>query len=194
MSCLVCLCPQVEIMSLILKVWKGARRCSSDSLYFLFPFIFNVSYFFKESSWSGKLHSPKNRMPCACWKDRNWVVGFFLAVRKISSVAQSCPTLWDPHGLQHTRLPCPSSTPGACSDSCPLSRWQHPTISSSIIPFSCLQSFPASGSFPVSQFLGNGQGQKKNQTNQTLELDIMNCGHNINHWGQSHLLTGTVCE
>ena len=57
--------------------------------------------------------------------------------------------LW-PHGLQHARLPCPSPFPRACSDSCPLSQWCHPTISSSVIPFSsCLQSFPASGSFPV---------------------------------------------
>ena len=56
-------------------------------------------------------------------------------------------------GLQHARLPCPSPTPGACSNSCPLSRWCHPTISSSVIPFSsCLQSFPASGSFQMSQF------------------------------------------
>ena len=50
-----------------------------------------------------------------------------------------------PHGLWHARLPCPSPSPGACSNSCPLSRWCHPTVSSSIIPFSsCLQSFPAS--------------------------------------------------
>ena len=57
-----------------------------------------------------------------------------------------------PHGLLHARLPCPSPTPGACSNSCPLSRWCHPTISSSVIPFSsCLQSFPASGSFQMSQ-------------------------------------------
>ena len=61
-------------------------------------------------------------------------------------------SLW-PHGLQHTRLPWPSSTPRACSNSCPLSRWCHSTISSSVIPFSsCLQSFPATGSFPMSQF------------------------------------------
>ena len=53
-----------------------------------------------------------------------------------------------PHGLQHARLPCPSPTPGACSNSCPSSRWCHPTISSSVISFSfCLQSVPASGSF-----------------------------------------------
>ena len=70
------------------------------------------------------------------------------------SVMQSCPTLCNPNWLQHARLPCPSPTPGAYSNSCPLS-WQcHPTISSSVIPFSsCLQSFPASGSFPTSSSL-----------------------------------------
>ena len=64
---------------------------------------------------------------------------------------------WQPHGLQHARLPCPSPTPGACSNSCPLSQWCHPTISSSIIPFSsCLHSFPELGSFPMSQFFASG--------------------------------------
>ena len=67
--------------------------------------------------------------------------------------------LW-PHGLQHTRLPCPSPTHGACSNSRPLIRWCHPTISSSVVPFSfCFQSFPASGSFPMSQFF-TSSGQK----------------------------------
>ena len=62
-----------------------------------------------------------------------------------------------PHGLQHARLPCPSPTPRACSNSCPSSQWCHPTISSSVVPFSsCLQSFPASGSFPMSQFFASG--------------------------------------
>ena len=67
-------------------------------------------------------------------------------------------SLW-PQGLQHAKLPCPSPTPRACSNSCPLSRWCHPTISSSIVPFSsCLQSFPASGSFQMSQlFASAGQ-------------------------------------
>ena len=65
-------------------------------------------------------------------------------------------SLW-PHGLQHTRLPCPSPPPRACSNSCPSSWWCHPTISSSVASFfSCLQSFPASGSFPVSQFFTSG--------------------------------------
>ena len=62
-----------------------------------------------------------------------------------------------PHGLQHSRLPRPSPTPGAFSNSCLSSQWCHPTISSSVIPFSsCLQSFPASGSFPRSQFFASG--------------------------------------
>ena len=62
-----------------------------------------------------------------------------------------------PHGLQHARLPCPSPTPQACSNSCPSCRWCHPTISFPVTPFSsCLQSFPASRSFPVSQFFTSG--------------------------------------
>ena len=68
-------------------------------------------------------------------------------------------SLW-PHGLQHARLPCTSPTPGACSNSCPSSWWCHPAISSSGVPFSsCLPSFPASGSFPVSQLFAAG-GQR----------------------------------
>ena len=62
-----------------------------------------------------------------------------------------------PHGLQHARPPSPSPTPGVYSKSSPLSRWCHPTISSSVVPFSsCLQSFPASGSFPTRQFFASG--------------------------------------
>ena len=60
-------------------------------------------------------------------------------------------SLW-PHGLQHARRPCPSTTLGVYSNSCLLSRWCHPTTSSSVVPFSCLQSLPASGSFQMSQF------------------------------------------
>ena len=62
-----------------------------------------------------------------------------------------------PHGVQHTRLPCPSLSPGAYSNSCPLSRWCHPAVSSSVVPFSsCLQSFPSSGSFLMSQLFATG--------------------------------------
>jgi len=71
---------------------------------------------------------------------------------QFSSVAQLClDSLW-PHGLQHTRPPCSSPTPGVHSNSCPSSRWCHPAYSSSVVPFSsCLESLPASGSFPMSQ-------------------------------------------
>ena len=72
----------------------------------------------------------------------------------------SCSVMFDPlwpHGLQNARLPCPSPTPGAYSNSCPLSRWCYQTISSSLVPFSFhLQSFPASGSLPMSQFFTLG--------------------------------------
>ena len=61
-----------------------------------------------------------------------------------------------PHGMQHTRLPCPSPSPRASSNSCPWSQWRHSTILPSVIPFFCLQSFPASGSFPMSQFFASG--------------------------------------
>ena len=62
-----------------------------------------------------------------------------------------------PHGLQHARVPCSSPIPEAYSNSCPSSQWCHPTISSSVVPFSYfLQSFPGSGSFPVSQFIASG--------------------------------------
>ena len=65
-------------------------------------------------------------------------------------------SLW-PHGLQHASLPCPSLTPRVCSNSCPLSQWCHPTILSSVVPFSsCLQSFPTSGSFPMSRLFASG--------------------------------------
>ena len=79
---------------------------------------------------------------------------FFHTARFSRSVVSDI--LWH-HGLQHTRLPCSSLTPEACSDAYPSTEWCHPTVSSSVIPFSsCLQSFPASGSFQMSQFFPSG--------------------------------------
>ena len=76
------------------------------------------------------------------------------------SLLFSCSVMFDsmwPHRLQHARLPCPSLSSRVCSDLCLLSRWCHPTISSSVNPFSsCPQSFPASGSFPASQLFASG--------------------------------------
>ena len=75
-----------------------------------------------------------------------------------SSVAQSCPALCDPMRCSNARPPCPSPIPGAYPNSFRLSRWCHPTISSSVIPFSsCPQSFPASGSFHISQLFASGR-------------------------------------
>ena len=80
----------------------------------------------------------------------------------------------NPHGLQQARLPCPSTTPGVYSDSCPLSRWWHRTISPSVVPFSSwLQSFPASGSFQISQlFTSGGQSIGVSASTSVLPMNI----------------------
>ena len=87
----------------------------------------------------------------------NWMIKPY---DNLSSVQFSCSVVSDSlrpmDCMQHAGLPCPSPTPRVYSNSCPLSRWYHPTISSSVIPSSCLQSFPASGSFPMSQFFASG--------------------------------------
>jgi len=93
-------------------------------------------------------------------------------------------SLW-PHGLQHARPPCPSPTPGACSNSCPFSQWRHPTISSSVVPFSRLQSFPASGSSLVSQFFASG-GQSTGVSASASVLPV-----NIQDWSPLRL-TGLI--
>ena len=129
------------------------------------------------ASSSGSVFSPQAMFPCSL---RSWgtaspgsrflLPGFTCQVRKGVCVWENPPCTrctciivpmfshsvvsdsLQPHGLQHARLPCPSLSPGACSNSCPLSWWCHPTILSSVIPFSSrLQSFPASGSFQMSQ-------------------------------------------
>ena len=88
----------------------------------------------------------------------HWIVALISHANSLvqfihSVVSDSLP----PHGLQHTRPPCPSPTPGACPNSCPSSRWCHPTISSSVVPFSShLQSFPELGLFQMSQFFTSG--------------------------------------
>ena len=82
-----------------------------------------------------------------------------------------------PHGLQHSRLPCPSLSPRVCSNSCPLSQWCHPTVSSSVVPFSsCLQSSPDLGSFQMSQLFAS-VGQSIGVSASTSVLPM-----NIQHW------------
>ena len=110
------------------------------------------------------------------------ILGFI----QLNSVAQSCPTLCDPHGLQHARLSCPSSTPRARSDLCPSRWWCHPAISSSVVPFfSCCQSFPTSGSFPMSQlFMSGGQTIVISRITWHIFLKLF-CDGKTDMWGAS---------
>ena len=114
---------------------------------------------------------------------------FFISM-VFSSVQFSCSvvsnTLW-PHGPHHTRPPCPSPTPGVYSNSCPLSQWCHPIISSSVIPFSYLfQSFPASGSFQMSQFFASdGQSIGVSATASVLPM-------NTQYWSPLEGLVGSL--
>ena len=121
------------------KFWFLSRIDKKGSLWeFCIWFWWDQMYWSKLSVFSVYLTScPQNRV-------------------QFSSLDQSCPDCLWPHRQQHARLPCPSPTPWACSNSCSSSRWCHPTISSSVIPFSYLQSLPASGSFQMSQFFALG--------------------------------------
>ena len=110
-----------------------------------------------------------SRLPCAMQN------GLIQSVQPLSL----SDSLWS-QGLQHARLPCPSATPGARSNSCPSNWWWHPTISSSVIPFSsCLQSFPASGSFLMGQLFTTG-GQSIGVSASTSVLPM-----NIQGWSPS---------
>ena len=102
-----------------------------------------------------------------------------LSLLHIQSVQFSCSvvsnSLW-PHELQHARPPCPSTTPGVYSNSCPLSQWHHPIISYSVVPFSsCLQSLPGAGSSPISQFFtSGGQSIGVSASTSVLPMTIQN--------------------
>ena len=100
-----------------------------------------------------------------------WVIIMFLQFSH-SVVSDSLRS----HGPQHARPPCPSPTPGIYSNSCPLSRWCHPTMSSSVVHFSfCLQSFPASGSFQMNQFfVSGGQSIRVSASASVLPMNIQN--------------------
>ena len=96
---------------------------------------------------------------CFWCKKNNKQFFYYWSIIALGSARFSCSVVSDSlqsHGLQHARLSCPPPTPGAYSNSCPSCRWCHPTISFSVVPFSCLQSFPASRSFSTSQFFASG--------------------------------------
>ena len=115
----------------------------------------NIAVRFFTVKLPGKIEGKRRRG----WQRMRWLDSITNSVQ-LSSVQFSYSVMFDslwPHGLQHTRFPFPSPTPGVYSNSCPLSWWCHPAISSSVIPFSfCLQSFPASGSFQMSQLFTSG--------------------------------------
>ena len=113
------------------------------------------------------------------WKKRPNIHWTFFLYRDICSVQFSCSVMsvsLRPHGLQHARLPCPSTTPGAYSNSCPSSRWCHSTILSSIISSSCFQFFPALRSFTMRQFF-TSDGQSFDVSASALVLPM-----NIQGW------------
>jgi len=141
------------------KERKEGIQESSDFLKFTYiAFVldpifqtFNYSHYFSLALTS--LFTSKPRVDRVLDQCQVWYIIFLTNVQFSCSVMSN--SLW-PHGLQHTRPPCPSPTPGVYSNSCPSRWWCHPTISSSVIPFSsCPQSFPASGSFPMSQFFAS---------------------------------------
>ena len=103
-------------------------------------------------------------------------IDIFSSVQFSRSVVSD--SLWS-HELQHTRPPCPSPTPGVYSNSCPLSQWCHPAISSSVVPFSsCPQSLPASGSFPMSQlFASGGQSIGVSASSSVLPINTQDWSH-----------------
>ena len=107
------------------------------------------------------------------------------------------------HELQHTRSPYPSPTPGVHSNPCPSSQWCHPTISSSVVPFSsCPQSFPASGSFPVSQlFTSGGQGIGVSASTSVFPMNTRDwsllgwtCWNSLQSKGLSRVLSNTTVQ
>ena len=146
-----------EVVQLLIPVWLFVTPWTAG---------FPVLYYLLEVAqthvhWVGDAIPPSHLL----MHEVDTIITPTVQIRKVSlssvhSVAQLCPTnsLW-PHEPQHARPPCPSPTPGVHPNPCPSSRWCHPTISSSVIPFSsCLQSFPASVSFPMSQlFASDGQ-------------------------------------
>ena len=127
----------------------------------------------------------------------NYIIG-----ESVSSVIQSCPTL-RPHESQHARPPCPSPTPGVYPNPCPSSWWRHPTISSSVIPFSsCPQLFPASGSFQMNQlFASGGQSIGVSASTSVLPMNTLDwsplgwtCWISLQSKGLSRVFSNTIVQ
>ena len=127
--------------------------------------------------WQGQCASTKYCLTATLfWFSFHSLSCFTISLAHFSSVIQSCPTLWS-HELQHTRPPCPSPAPRVHPNSCPPSRWCHPAISPSLVPFSsCPQSLTASGSFPMSQhFAWGGQSIGISASSSALPMNTQHC-------------------
>ena len=128
---------------------------NESALHMRWPKYWSFSFYISPSSVHPGLISFRMN-----WLDFLAVQGTLKSLLQHHSLKHQFPVMFNsfwPHGQQHTRPPCPSPLPGACSNSCPLGQWWHPTISSSAIPFStCLQSFPTSGSFLMNQLFTLG--------------------------------------
>ena len=135
--------------------WTYRLKCSEKD---------NNSYFKQHNIrlviWVDSFQTKDQKWGLSRYKEFLIQVFLFLSLFSSVPVQFSCSVTFDSlrsHRLQHARLPCPSLSPGICSNSCPLSWWCHPSISSSVAPFSsCPQCFPASGSFPVSWLFTSG--------------------------------------
>ena len=125
------------------RTWTVQSKCSSDAPH-------------RQWTW---MRAPRKGSTKGRWAQRLWpgAVSQYTGVQFSSFQSSVMSDSLRPHELQHTRPPCPSPTPRVHPNPCPLSRWCHPTISSSVVPFSsCPQSFPASGSFPMHQLFATG--------------------------------------
>ena len=129
-----------------------------------------LKHFFTQKQNKTKQNKPKPLCPLSSSSLITLIAFCLCSVQFSRSVVSN---YLQPHGLQHARLPCLSPTPGAYSNSCPLSQWCHPTISSSVPFISCLQSFPASGSFQRSQlFISGGQSIGVSVSTSVLPMNI----------------------
>ena len=161
------------------KEGRGERRSlgsNPPSTFLQLPHYHNLTYPLNHLSNPSNPQFPNGSIQQPSQPNSQSPVPALDSGTQFSSVAQSCLTLW-PHESQHARPPRPSPTPGAYSNSCLLSQWCHPTILSSVVPFSShLQSLPASGSFPMSQFFTSG-GQSTGVSASTSVLPL-----NIQDW------------
>ena len=148
----------IAVLFIIARTWKQPRCPSADEWIGKLWYIYTMEYYsaIKKNAFESVLMKLMKLEPIiqseVSQKEKHQY--------SISLGQFSCSVVCNslrPHESQHTRPPCPSPTPGVHSNSCPLSRWCHPAISSSVVPFSsCSQSLPASGSFPMSQLFASG--------------------------------------